>query len=104
MPSRRSNSATILIAVIVGLLLCAVVVAELPELLTLTDCTANDFAVRKTSTPRTITKPSDASYDSIHPNANCPKKYGEKARWTSIFEGVKPTASSLTILLRTLRT
>ena len=103
MPSRRFNSATILIAVIVGLLTCAVVVAELPELLTLTDCTANDFAVRKTSASHTITKPSAARYDPIQPNTNRPK-YGEQAGWNSIFEGVKPTATSLFILLCTLRT
>ena len=103
MPTRRLRAATILAAAIVSLLTFAVVVAELPELLTLANNTANDFALRKTSASHTIRKPSVASYDSILPNINCPK-HGEQIGWTSIFEGMKPTSASLLILLRTLRT
>jgi len=103
MPSQRSKSATILIAVVAGLLAAAVLVAELPELLTLNDCTANDFAVRKVSTSQTTTKLSVTRYDSVQPNANSLKQ-SRRAGWTTILEGVKPTSSSLFILLRTLRT
>lgn len=103
MPSRRLRSATILAAAIVSLLTCALVAAELPELLTLDNNTANDFAVRKTSASHTIRKPSAASYDSISPNMDS-RKYGEQVGWTATFEGVKPASASLSILLRTLRT
>ena len=46
----RTKIRKILVAALVSLLLCGIVVSEIPELLTLTDNTSNDFAVRKTST------------------------------------------------------
>ena len=100
MPSRRPRSATILIAAIVALVSCAVVAAELPELLSLTDSIANDFTVRNTSTSHTTTRLIAANYDSVQPGS----KYGEQVGWTSIFEDVKSSSVSLFILLRTLRT
>ena len=103
MLSRRANSTAILIAVIAGLLMCVVAVAELPELITLTDSVTNDFAVSKTSTSHAATKPSAASYDSFQLRMTYLKS-GERVGWTSIFENVKPTSASLFILLCTLRT
>ena len=103
LPGRRSNSGAILIAFIVGLLACAVVVSEVPELLTLTDSTSNDFTVRKPSTPARATSPSVVNRVSILPITKY-QEYGRQVGWTSIFEGVKPASANLFILLRTLRT
>lgn len=103
MLSRQPNVTAILIAVIASLLMCAVAVAELPELITLTDSAANDFAISKTSTSHASTKPSAASYDSFRLRMKYLKS-GERVGWTSILESVKPTSASLFILLCTLRT
>ena len=43
----RANIGRILVSVLVLLLLCGIVGAEFPELLSLTDNTANDFTVSK---------------------------------------------------------
>jgi hypothetical protein len=88
---------------IVGLLLCGLVAAELPELLTLTDNTANDFTVRKGSTPQIAPKLSAVSYRSSQLNTKG-FEYSEQADRSATFEGVKPTSSSLFILLCALRT
>jgi len=103
MPSQRSSSATILIATLVGLLACAVVAAELPELITLTDNVSNDFAIHKASTSQPTTKMCAARCNA---SQAITKDLGisEPAGLTSSFDAVKPTASSLYILLRTLRT
>ena len=44
----RTKIGKILVSVLVSLLLCGIVAAEFPELLSLTDNTANDFALNKT--------------------------------------------------------
>jgi|ERR1700730_4956853 len=46
MRSRRSLHSRILFCTIIGVLLCSVFATELPELLSLTDSTSNDFTVR----------------------------------------------------------
>jgi hypothetical protein len=53
MPSARIKIGKILVPILVSLLLCGIVAAEFPELLSLTDNTANDFTIWKTnpSTP-----------------------------------------------------
>jgi hypothetical protein len=48
MAYRRTPVGKILVPALAFLLLCGIVVAEFPELLSLTDNTANDFTVRKT--------------------------------------------------------
>ncbi len=49
MATARIKTGKILVPVLVSLLLCAIVAAEFPELLSLTDNTANDFAIGKTN-------------------------------------------------------
>src|ERR1700751_2320601 len=103
MPIPRSSSAKILVPMIVGLLLCGLVATELPEILSLTDNTANDFTIRKTSTPQSAPKLSAASYDSFQLNTKG-FEYSEQVDRSTAFEGVKPTSSSLFILFCALRT
>ena len=47
--SRRNIAVKTFVTAIVGLLLCGIVAAELPELLSLADNTSNDFTVCKVS-------------------------------------------------------
>ena len=49
MASAQIKIGKILVLVLVSLLLCGIVAAEFPELLSLTDNTANDFTVSKTN-------------------------------------------------------
>jgi hypothetical protein len=50
MAYRRTHVGKILVPALAFLLLCGIVVAEFPELLSLADNTANDFTVRKNNT------------------------------------------------------
>lgn len=50
MASARIKIGKILVPVLISLLLCGIVAAEFPELLSLTDNTANDFTVGKAKT------------------------------------------------------
>jgi hypothetical protein len=103
MPIPGSSSAKILVPTIVGLLLCGLVASELPEILSLTDNTANDFTIRKASTPQSAPKVSAASYDSCQLNTKG-FEYSEQVDRSAIFDGVNSTSSSLFILLCALRT
>jgi len=46
MGRRRSLQSRILFCTVIGMLLCSVFATEIPELLSLTDSTSNDFTVR----------------------------------------------------------
>jgi hypothetical protein len=46
MRSRRSLQSRILFCTVIGMLLCSLFATEIPELLSLTDSTSNDFTVR----------------------------------------------------------
>jgi hypothetical protein len=50
--SRRDIVVKTFVAAVVSLLLCGIIAAELPELLTLTDNTSNDFTICKISSSR----------------------------------------------------
>jgi hypothetical protein len=50
--SRRDIVVKTFVAAVVSLLLCGITAAELPELLTLTDNTSNDFTICKISSSR----------------------------------------------------
>src|SRR5215472_6354116 len=49
MPKHRSIFGRVVLCLLVCVLLCGIVSSELPELLSLTDNTSNDFTFRKTS-------------------------------------------------------
>ena len=103
MPSRRPGSSKILVPIIVGLLLCGLVTAELPELLSLTDNTSNDFTVRKASAPQSTANACAASYNSSRLNTKG-FVHNQQVSRIAAFDNVKPASSSLFILLCTLRT
>src|SRR5271170_2942944 len=50
MANRKERIGRILVTALAVLVLCGIVAAELPELLSLTDDTANDFSLRNTNT------------------------------------------------------
>jgi hypothetical protein len=92
-----------LVPIIVGLLLCGLITAELPELLSLTDNTSNDFTVRKAPTPQGTPNPSAVSHNSSRLNTEgFPHK--QQVGWIAAFDDVEPASSSLLILLCVLRT
>src|ERR1700740_1111435 len=103
MPLHGSRWGKILFPPIVGLLLCGLVASELPEILSLTDNTANDFTIRKASKPQSPPKLSAASYDSCQLNTKG-FEYSEQVDRSATFDGVKRTSSSLFIPLCALRT
>ena len=103
MPSRRPSSSRVLVPIIVGLLLCGLITAELPELLSLVDNTSNDFTVRKASAPQSTANPSALSYNSSRLNTKG-FAHNQQVGRIAAFDDVKPASSSLFILLCTLRT
>src|SRR5215470_309078 len=54
MRARRSSSASVLVSLVSCLVLCSMVFAETPELLSLTDNTSNDFSVSKYHSPEGV--------------------------------------------------
>src|SRR5277367_1709844 len=50
MGRRRSLHSRILFCTVIGMLLCSVFATEIPELLSLTDSTSNDFTIRDAAT------------------------------------------------------
>jgi len=65
--SRRCTSAKWLVPVLGSLLILGILSAELPELMSLLDNTANDFVVRKIGRRESATRLALAGYDSVLP-------------------------------------
>jgi hypothetical protein len=75
--SRRDIAAKAFITAIVSLLLCGIVAAELPELLSLTDNTSNDFTICKVSSSplpnaQSVRNVQKAATDSKNPSHGSP--------------------------------
>lgn len=101
MARSKSRSASCLFHVLACLLICAVFASELPEQLTLTNDTSNDFSLRPTSLNiRTL---SSLSQDSRFFIITAPTR----PSWHSLLmvpEGIPLQADSLVILYSVLRT
>ena len=102
MSSRRADVARILIPVLTGILVCAVVVAEFPELLSLTDNVSNDFTNYKVRTiggapTKIVARPVAGS------SVTTTSKSGESVPSLAILDSARPTAHDLLILLSSLR-
>ena len=64
--SVRSNSAhNLLLSFVACLLLCGVLTSEIPELVSLTDDTSNDFSIRKFGGRESATMLSSAIHESV---------------------------------------
>jgi hypothetical protein len=98
----RSNSVKMLVAIAASVLFVGIVATELPELLSLTDNTSNDFAFRKAG---------PAECTSILNTANhCPiplhmkdSEYSTDIRCTAALEDATPPSSDLCLLHSVLR-
>lgn len=103
MPSRRSSASKLLVPIIVGLLLCGVIAAELPELLSLTDNTSNDFTLRKSPAPQGAQNLRAASNNAGRVNTEVFADNQQFGR-TAAFDEVKRVSPNLFVVLCTLRT
>ena len=105
MARRRTRIGGTLAQVIVFLLLCGIVGAEFPELLSLTDNTSNDFTVRKTNS-MVSSLPRDASrhhrVSDLEPNIAAHN--GGTFSRLSPFEKAELVPSDVFILYSILRT
>jgi len=100
---RGSISVKLLVAVAASVFLLGIVATELPELLTLSDNTSNDFAMRKAGAAEFALTLSTASHRSLPLNMKGPG-YGADIRCAPVFEDPKPASSDLFFLHSVLRT
>jgi len=100
---RKSISVKLLVAVAASLFLLGIVAVELPELLTLTDNTSNDFAMRKAGVAEFASMLSTSSHRPLPLNMKGPE-YGTDIRWSPALENPKPASSDLFSLHSVLRT
>jgi hypothetical protein len=99
---RRSTSAKLLVAVAASVFLLGIVVTELPELLTLSDNTSNDFAMRKAGSAECASMLSTANHRAIPLNMK-DSEYSTDIRCAPALEDPKPTSSDLFFLHSVLR-
>jgi hypothetical protein len=99
---RGSSSAKLLVVVAASVFLLGIVVNELPELLTLSDNTSNDFAMRKAGAAEFASMLSTANHRPLPLNMKGPE-YGTDIRWAPALEDPKPASSDLFFLYSVLR-
>ena len=100
---RGSTPVRLLVAVAASVFLLGIVATELPELLTLSDNTSNDFAMRKAGTAEFASMLSTANHTLLPLNMKGPE-YGADIRWAPALEDPKPATSDLFCLHSVLRT
>jgi hypothetical protein len=99
---RRSTSAKFLVAVAVSVFLLGIVAAELPELLTLSDNTSNDFAMRQAGSAECASILSTANHRLMPLNMK-DSEHGTDIRCAPALEDPKPASSDLFFLHSVLR-
>jgi hypothetical protein len=100
---RRSTSVKLLVAIAASVFLLGIVATELPELLTLSDNTSNDFAMRKAGATDFASILSAASQRPL-PLNTLGAEYAADIRCAPVFEDPNPPSSDLLSLLSVLRT
>jgi hypothetical protein len=99
---RRSTFAVILLSCLACWLSCVIVLEEIPELLSLTDNTSNDFAVRKAATAEGVHVLSVAKQGAIKIFARAMEHVAAELR-KSTFQNTIPTCPALFIVNSVLR-
>lgn len=99
---RGSTSAKLLVAVAASVFLLGIVATELPELLTLSDNTSNDFAMRKAGSAECASMLSTANHRPMSLNMK-DSEYGTDIRCAPALEDPKPASSDLFFLHSVLR-
>jgi hypothetical protein len=102
MTSHRSILGRLAFATIACTLICTIVSAEMPELLTLTDNTSNDYAVRKANVLGSIRALSSAKQAGACCSISVPL-HSLLESWTVAFQDASQTPSGLFILHSVLR-
>lgn len=98
----RSTAAMLLVSIIVSVLLCGIVAAELPELLTLTDNTSNDFTIHKSGLAERAPKLSVANHLPIRLHGQ-DSESGARVCWADAFGDAGPPSAELFVLNSVLR-
>lgn len=99
---RGSTSAKLLVAVAASVFLLGIVATELPELLTLSDNTSNDFAMRKAGSAECASMLSTANHRPMSLNMK-DSEYGTDIRCAPALEDPKPAPVDLFFLHSVLR-
>lgn len=92
-----------LVPVIACMLLCGIVAAELPELLSLADNTSNDFTIQKTGSGECAPMLSAANHELIPADKKDPES-GTHPRQAATLGRAKPPSPELVALYAVLRT
>jgi hypothetical protein len=100
--ARRSTLAVLLLSCLASWLSCVVMLEEIPELLSLTDNTSNDFTVRKAPTAEGVHVLSVAKQDAFEIFARAVEHVAAKL-WKSTFQDTTPTCCPLFIVNSVLR-
>ena len=99
---RGSTSAKLLVAVAASVFLLGIVATELPELLTLSDNTSNDFALRKADSAECASMLSTANHRPMPLNMK-DSEYGTDICCAPALEDPKPASPDLFFLHSVLR-
>jgi hypothetical protein len=91
-----------LVAIAASVLFVGIVATELPELLSLTDNTSNDFAFRKAGPAECTSILNTANHCPIPLNMK-DSEYSTDIRWTAALEDAAPPSSDLCLLHSVLR-
>jgi hypothetical protein len=102
MLARRSTLAVLLLSCLASLLSCVIMLEEIPELLSLTDNTSNDFTVCKAPSAEGVQVLSVAKQGAIEVFARAVEHVAAEF-WKSTFQDTTPTYSPLFIVNSVLR-
>jgi hypothetical protein len=100
---RRSTFAVLLLSCLACWLSCAIVSEEIPELLSLTDNTSNDFTVRKAASAECVHVLRVEKQGAIKILARAAAEQVAAELWKSTFQGTTPTRAALFIVNSVLR-
>jgi hypothetical protein len=99
---RRSTFAVLLLSCLACWLSCVIVLEEIPELLSLTDNTSNDFTVRKAASAECVHVLSVEKQGAIKTLARATEQVATEL-WKNTFQDTTPTRSALFIVNSVLR-
>ena len=100
--ARRSTFAVLLLSCLACWLSCVIVLEEIPELLSLTDNTTNDFTVRKAASAECVHVLRVEKQGAIKILARAAEQVAAEL-WKSTFQGTTPTRAALFIVNSVLR-
>jgi hypothetical protein len=99
--ARHSTFIPVLLSCLACLLSCVIIFGELPELLSLTDNTSNDFAMRRAASAEGVPVSSVAKQSAVQIFARA-EEYPAELRESTV-EDTSPTRSALFIINSVLR-